>query len=485
MGVKHVVIKGAGISGACAANEFKKMGYEVTILEKNNYVGGKLKTYQDTSHPGLSAEYGAGVLTHNYPIIDNLLENNIHVEKLLDMRNSTVEVLDELNKLSLFGRLMYSAQFVWQSIKFASSVWTYNVASANLNEKIPSDLEAPFSDYVKTHHLQNVATFLKTLVPGFGYGTYDDEKNYTYKILAYMGYTTLPAIGASYHSLVNVHGGYQQLVEKMLEGCDVKTSVTINRIDRSPESVKVKYIWRNSMGEDIEDEIDADLLVDTTSPATWNTSEMKLSPAEQACADQATFFRYPVAICKIKGLPPEQIFVPSAMEKEGFGHAAFLFTRDNRTNPEDGRLFSVYINLPRGNTTYNLDPGSKDIETLKQDLLNLGATDVTLLDSVVWKDYHTTLPWKTGIKLQKEELTKSYSTIHLGGHMPGSFETVAGCSQYAKYAIQRYFNASESFVSTCYRNAMRTIHFFSMPREKIYSDEQEKQEQCLMQKSVI
>lgn len=40
--MKHAVIIGSGIGGLASAIRFKNKGYEVTVLEKNSYVGGKL-----------------------------------------------------------------------------------------------------------------------------------------------------------------------------------------------------------------------------------------------------------------------------------------------------------------------------------------------------------------------------------------------------------------------------------------------------------
>lgn len=479
---KKVVIVGSGISGATAAKTLAASGMnkeDIIILEKDNRTGGKLRTYSDKLNPQLKAEYGAGVMTSNYGIIDTLAEKNIQPEVLLATRKNTVEIMDDMSKLSLLGKAVYSAKFLWQSMKFASSVWSYNRAHANLQETLPADMEKPFSEYVKKNNMQQVATFLKFLVPGFGYGSYDDEKSYTYKILDYMGYTTIPGLGIDSGSLVAIHNGYQQVIEKTLENFDVQTSATINKIDRNDKSVKVSYTQNNQQYE-----IEADLLVVATSPANWNSLGMKLTCAEQQCVDQTTYFRYPVAICKLKGIPAEQIYVRDAIEKEGFGHAAFLFTRDNRTNPEDGRLFTVYINIPRENKDYNLTPGGTEFKSLEEDLRKIGATDVQILDSVIWEDYNPTLPYKTGVTLQKEEQHNATRTLHLGGYMPGSFETVAGNEQYARKTIEHYMHKTISLLAESYQNLKRTYTFFSLPRALPLTDTLEDTDQHRIQANI-
>lgn len=48
--MKHVVIIGAGLAGLSAAISLATKGYEVTVVEKNEHVGGKLKPYITDGH---------------------------------------------------------------------------------------------------------------------------------------------------------------------------------------------------------------------------------------------------------------------------------------------------------------------------------------------------------------------------------------------------------------------------------------------------
>jgi phytoene dehydrogenase-like protein len=47
---KHVVIIGAGVGGLAAALRLARVGYRVTVLEKNDRVGGKLNSWT-VPHP--------------------------------------------------------------------------------------------------------------------------------------------------------------------------------------------------------------------------------------------------------------------------------------------------------------------------------------------------------------------------------------------------------------------------------------------------
>lgn len=60
---KKVVVIGAGVSGVAAAYRLKQQGYDVTVLEKGDYIGGKAKTIR---RDGYLMEAGASVLPSKY-----------------------------------------------------------------------------------------------------------------------------------------------------------------------------------------------------------------------------------------------------------------------------------------------------------------------------------------------------------------------------------------------------------------------------------
>ena len=55
---KRVVIIGAGLAGLVAAFELKREGHDVTVLEAQNRVGGRIYTLRAPFAPGLYAEAG-------------------------------------------------------------------------------------------------------------------------------------------------------------------------------------------------------------------------------------------------------------------------------------------------------------------------------------------------------------------------------------------------------------------------------------------
>jgi hypothetical protein len=112
----------------------------------------------------------------------------------------------------------------------------------------------------------------------------------------------------------------------------------VRQIERGSH-VKVRYVVAGEVKE-----LYADALVLAISPQHWRQLGMELTPLEKRCADAVTYFRYPIAICKLQNFTPKQKFIPTALESSGLKHAALFTTRDNRHTQQC--LGTVYINLP-------------------------------------------------------------------------------------------------------------------------------------------
>ncbi|HEX5784945.1 MAG TPA: FAD-dependent oxidoreductase [Burkholderiaceae bacterium] len=60
---QRIIVIGAGVSGLTAAYRLQKQGHRVTVLERSDYVGGKVKT---TVRDGYMMEHGASILPSKY-----------------------------------------------------------------------------------------------------------------------------------------------------------------------------------------------------------------------------------------------------------------------------------------------------------------------------------------------------------------------------------------------------------------------------------
>lgn len=60
---ERIIVVGAGVSGITAAHRLRKQGFDVTVLERNAYIGGKAKT---TLRDGYVIDEGASILPSKY-----------------------------------------------------------------------------------------------------------------------------------------------------------------------------------------------------------------------------------------------------------------------------------------------------------------------------------------------------------------------------------------------------------------------------------
>src|SRR5690348_14031654 len=70
---KKIIVIGGGMAGTSAAHFLVKRGYDVTIVEKNDRLGGRIRS-QLTD--GIALEYGAGFITNMYPNMLRFLKEN-------------------------------------------------------------------------------------------------------------------------------------------------------------------------------------------------------------------------------------------------------------------------------------------------------------------------------------------------------------------------------------------------------------------------
>lgn len=464
---KKAVVIGAGAAGLFAARALRQKGVRSTIIEKEPYVGGKCNTYTDPARPEIKTEWGAALLAPNYGVVlDVVSEKGIEFEESLATQRSTVGIFQKIDSLSWPSKAYFAAQVGVQLTKFTYAVTQYHHAR-NHFLPLPQDFELPFAIYAKKYGLEDINLLVKPFVSGFGYGAMDDIPAYC--VMEYMGLGTIPAFAAEYilnkSSLIGIKGGFQHLMEKLAEDFNVITSAEVTTIDRSQEGVTVTYKINNGETQ----VVNADALVLAISPVQWTKLGMKLTEVEQECVAQLSYYRYPVAVCKIDGLSPEHAFVPDALEKEGFGHLALITTRDNRPTPSDGRLCTAYINLPPGNNEFSLEEESIERETLKKELsAQAGVKHVSILDTKIWEDYMPTLPWKQRLTLEKEQMREDTSTLYVGACPVGGFEDVSCVADQATRAVHRYFSndKAEKSVFSDVRNELNRAYtfFYSIPR---------------------
>lgn len=455
-----VIFIGAGPSGLFAARKLKEIAksqnkkVECLFLERESVVGGKCHTYSDPSGPKLKTEWGAALVAPNYGVVlDALADHSIKFEKVMPTDSETIEIKQLFNNASALEKISIGKKLAQELWVFNNDYDTYK-AKKQSKKVLPDKLLLPFSEYCKLNNMQYLPLFLKPFVPGFGYGALTHCP--TYSILEYMGKVTIPDILLADNllnrpSLLAVHGGFQLLMEKIAEQFDVRLSTKITQVKRDADKVSVTYVQNG-----LEQTETADTLVLATSPKNWTSLGLDLTEVEKNCVENLEYYRYPVAVYKIKGLPQKQYFFTKALEETGFGHLALITTRDNRDSPEDGRLCTVYVNLPPNSNEFKFDHDliKKEVESIS------GVTEVTVVEDKIWEDYMSTLPWDLRLQLDNEQ--NHTNTMYLGSYALGSFEDVACVANKASDAMTEWYAPTMSYEEDfSWKNMHRAWQFFS------------------------
>src|SRR6266550_8611096 len=81
---KHIIVIGGGMAGTSAAYHLKKKGHTVTILEKNDRLGGRISSIRTTD---AIFEVGAGFISDFYTNVLTFL-NETDLSRYLQTRKS-------------------------------------------------------------------------------------------------------------------------------------------------------------------------------------------------------------------------------------------------------------------------------------------------------------------------------------------------------------------------------------------------------------
>lgn len=458
---KSVAIVGAGAAGLFAARRLTQLGVKnITLLEKEDHVGGKCSTYIDNSPLHLQTERGAVLIAPNYgAVLDAMIENNVQATEVLTADLSNFELLKKFRTASFTEKAKLSVGVGRELWRFSCAVKKYNKARNRL-EPLPEELLLPFAEYAKKYKMNTLLQVLKYMVTAFGYGAMEECP--TYSILEYMGYTTLPCMMASRSfeqiGALSIQNGYQSLMESIAKSYQIMKSVQIDQINRNEDSITITYKNQNGGCETLN----VDTLVLAISPLYWSTLFPDgLTSIEQECVDNLSYYRYPVAVCRLKGKTP--CFLPQGLEKESYGHVALISTRDTRVDPKDGRLCTAYINVPPGKNDFTIEKAKKIIF---DDLSQIpGITNIEILEVKIWEDYFSSLPWGIRLKLEQNQFAPSTRTLYVGPYTLGSFEDVACIANRATEVIDRCFHAPKSRLRSC-KDECKRFYYYMRRMEK-------------------
>ncbi len=246
---KKVCVVGAGISGVSSAIRLQEKGYEVTVYERLDRIGGKCYT-RDLVIDGrtLSFELGASVVAINYRSL-------LRFARMLRERTSSVnpyKILQESGEIVTFRQHYWpkgkTLALIYQFLKCAFHMMRFYrkyVSSTGYRDNIPDEYLVPFSQYFETHRMKDLMAWFELPLSAWGYG---DPKTipvwYVFgeiNVMALIGVLVTVTFGKS-QFVKGLKHGYGNLVRRLAEreGLNVQTGTDVRAIFRRSDGVSVE-----------------------------------------------------------------------------------------------------------------------------------------------------------------------------------------------------------------------------------------------------
>ncbi|MDQ7028027.1 MAG: NAD(P)/FAD-dependent oxidoreductase [Anaerolineae bacterium] len=217
---KKVLIIGAGASGIAAASRLKKAGFDVTILEARNRIGGRIWTDYETAHYPI--ELGAEFIHGSEVVTWQLLkQHHLKTNKALKDKQIYVHLNNTVGKLDKLVPDDWEDD-IWES---AEDWLDRGESDTSLRQMLDSE------KWLTPQHSE-----IAKLVNNFYACDYGAD-------LSMLGFYGL--LEASYEGDSDEEGdfrvkkGYTALIEKMAENLDIRLNTPVLSIDYSSNGVTI------------------------------------------------------------------------------------------------------------------------------------------------------------------------------------------------------------------------------------------------------
>ncbi len=266
----HTIIVGAGVSGLIAAIELEKAGYQPTILEATDRIGGRVKT--DILH-GYPADHGFQVLLTQYPEVQRYLD----LDKLNLISFLPGSVIYKNGKAQTIGDPQRNFSFLWPTILANSGTWLDKLLILKLTNKLKKkNIDAIFKSPEKTtrHYLEDFGfstRIIHNFFQPFFAGIYLEENlntssrmfEFVYKMFG-TGLAALPRNG-------------MQAIPKQLLGRLTKTTVRFNE--------EVKYIEPQKIVLKSGVVLEAEHIIIATDPTSFLPNTIRKTHEWKSCVN--------------------------------------------------------------------------------------------------------------------------------------------------------------------------------------------------------
>jgi len=428
--MEKVIVVGSGISGLSTAYRLKKLGYDVIVYEKDDEIGGNIKT---RSESGYTFELGPQTILADEKV--KSFFNDVGVKPLKASPSSKNRYIYKKGKLiplplGLVSFLFSPLLSLSAKIKVLREPWA---PAPVKNEESVADfvrrrLGEEFLDYV-------VAPFISGVYAGdpqqlsVKYATrkiYELEKEYGGLI---KGAIKKKALGPK-GELISFEGGLKSLIDKLASELDIKTENVVLRIRRKDD----RFILDTREGK-----VETKLLV-ISSPAYTASYLLKdLSWSASLEFDKIDYVPVVVVNVGVKaGSVPEGfgLLVP---RREGKRILGVIFSSKLFVGraPEGKELLTIYIGGATDRDIIHLSD-EEIVEIVERELKDILGIDS--LDFIHVQKWKRAIPQYTLGYGKYLDLAKEMEEIHKGLFLTGNYLSgisVADCIRYSEETVRK------------------------------------------------
>ena len=303
-----ICVVGAGISGLTAAYDLNKRGYRnITVLEKNDYIGGKCQTHIDDDLP---FDIGGHEMLAGYKDVVNIGKElnaptrrsippvvyDSRQKKYLDFVQST----NANGKYSMFQVGVAVMRYMW----LTGVTFRKYSNPANGYRNMPDELTMNMNDWLEYRKLKPIKDILVFVIKVQGYGQFETTPAaYLVKFMGFRNWTSLLLDGLGINKSwpkVFVYG-MQNLCERMANTLmDVRKNIDIDRIERTGAQRNGVSVYLKGRKEALV----FDRLILATSLEKSSIQFMDFTNEERALFDRFQSYRFYTTFTEVEGLAP-------------------------------------------------------------------------------------------------------------------------------------------------------------------------------------
>jgi len=408
-------IIGAGISGVTTAYQLAKKGYtHITILEKDDQVGGKChsiqykgKTYEMGTLIGLPSYKNTMELMAEFDLMDKgpLLERGFFDH--LGRRTSQIP-MDQMQAFTQEFKRLPDILRRYETLKEPGFL------------HLPKELCQPFSVWCKDNDLSVIMQVYMHYFSTFGFGSIHDVS--AAYVLKFLSYDNLLSFIEITH-MITWPKGVRELIQRMADQVeDLRLTCEVLQMVNE-ESGKVRV-------ETNQDTLYFDKVIYTAS--LHPISQMiQLSPAERALFESITYERFRVYAYRVEGMPELSGYIPCNMDPDRKGQMMAWYYRWADMGATD--LITVYVAENESMTDQQMR------ESVENKLRELGGENIRLYMMKSWQQFpHVdSVALREGFYDQLDQM-QGRNNIYFAGEIM-NFPTLENCIVYAKYLVERFF----------------------------------------------